>query len=60
MNLPCSHSVHCKYFKSYGDDVAALEKDIMQNVKEGTKNEKEGHVQDNLSLDLNATPQNPT
>lgn len=49
-----------KYFKSYGDDVAALEKDIMQDVKEGTKNEKEGHVQDNLSLDLNATPQNPT
>lgn len=40
--------------------MAALEKDIMQDVKEGTKNEKEGHVQDNLSLDLNATPQNPT
>ncbi|KAG4984569.1 hypothetical protein AAZX31_10G261200 [Glycine max] len=49
-----------KYFKSYGDDVAALEKDIMQDVKEGMKNEKEGHVQGNLSLDLNATPQNPT
>lgn len=49
-----------KYFKSHGEDVAALEKDIMQDVKEGTKNEKEGHVQDNLSLDLNATPQNPT
>lgn len=50
-----------KYFKSHGEDVAALEKDIMQDVKEATRmsnqNEKE---EDDLSLDLNVTPQTPT
>ncbi|CAJ1977550.1 unnamed protein product [Sphenostylis stenocarpa] len=49
-----------KYFKSYGDDVAALEKDIMQQVKEATKNEKEGDVEENFRLDLNVSPQTPT
>ncbi|TKY50825.1 hypothetical protein E2542_SST22331 [Spatholobus suberectus] len=49
-----------KYFKSYGDDVAALEKDIIQEVKEATRNEKEDDMEENLSLDLNVTPQTPT
>ncbi|RDY02753.1 hypothetical protein CR513_13750, partial [Mucuna pruriens] len=49
-----------KYFKRYGDDVAALEKDIMKEVKEATRNEKEENMEENLSLDLNITPQTPT
>ncbi|KAL9317125.1 hypothetical protein ACSQ67_013642 [Phaseolus vulgaris] len=45
-----------KHFKSYGNDVAALEKDIMQEVKEAKRNEKDGKVEENLSLDLNVSP----
>jgi len=49
-----------KYFKSHGDDVAALEKDIMQEVKESKRKEKDGNVEENLSLDLNVSPQTPS
>ncbi|KAL2324078.1 hypothetical protein Fmac_023136 [Flemingia macrophylla] len=54
-----------KYFKSYGDDVAALEKDILQQVREATTtrnhdNEKEDIMEHNFTFDLNVTPQNPT
>lgn len=46
-----------KYFKSYGDDVAALEKDIMQEVKEAKRNDNNNDKeQDLMSLDLNVTP----
>ncbi|KAK7390855.1 hypothetical protein VNO78_18995 [Psophocarpus tetragonolobus] len=39
-----------RYFKNYGDGVAALEKDILQDVKETITTHE---------IDLNLTPQNP-
>ncbi|KAK7343393.1 hypothetical protein VNO77_12094 [Canavalia gladiata] len=49
-----------KYFKSTRDDVAALEKEIMQEVKGATMNGNEEDTEKNLSLDLNLTPTTPT
>nr|KYP69102.1 hypothetical protein KK1_008286 [Cajanus cajan] len=56
-----------KYFKTYGDDVAALEKDILREVKEATRNNNENENQNqkedmehNFTFDLNLTPQTPT
>ncbi|KAJ1436228.1 hypothetical protein SESBI_04256 [Sesbania bispinosa] len=42
-----------KYFKSTGDDVAALEKQIMQQVKGASSSRNH----ETLNLDLNVTPQ---
>ncbi|KAK7269756.1 hypothetical protein RIF29_22491 [Crotalaria pallida] len=46
-----------KYFKS-GDDVAALEKEMIKGMKEArwSEREEEEAVEQSLSLDLNLTP----